>query len=35
MSGNKINFVDKKIKKAAFTKTKKYILLTTLMLIIS
>ena len=33
MSGKNINFDDKKIKKAAFTKTKEYIL-TTLMLVI-
>ena len=34
MSGKNINFDDKKSKEAPFTKTKKYIVLTTLMLII-
>ena len=34
MSGKNINFDDKKSRKAAFTKTKEYIVLTTLMLII-
>ena len=33
MSGRDINFDDKKIKKVSFTKTKKYIVLTALMLI--
>ena len=34
MSGENINFNDKKIKKAPSTKTKKYIVLTTLTLMI-
>ena len=34
MSGKNINFDDKKIKKVSSTKTKKYIILTTLILII-
>ena len=34
MSGKNINFDDKKIKKAPSTKTKEYIVLTALMLII-
>ena len=34
MSGKNINFDGKKIKKAVFTKTKEYIVLTTLMLAI-
>ena len=34
MSEKNINFDDKKIKKAPFAKTKEYIVLTTLMLII-
>ena len=33
MSGKNINFDDKKSRKAAFTKTKEYIVLTTLMLV--
>ena len=35
MSGKNINFDNKKSKKASFTKTKEYIVLTILMLIIS